>query len=328
MRVEGRKEERGRSVAPRSLNETVQPLARAAAPGRVQSAHPVGFREGSTAAWGGVSERQRKKHIRWLLSLAQAHSWEAVVSELEKRRLTRPWRFSTTRTEIGAIMGAVPRADFYRLPCVLGKPTTAWTDYLKVIDRGVIMELATVAQALPMTVAHMARALGLAETDPPVMLFMLLMWALVARPGCALTVSPVHMQAVQAMLKVRFVEGKGVKMRGVPYTVHTHCPIKWNRFIAAAILNRADERYLFRQRECLSIRKRTLALIRRVDPKYQLYSFRRGAAITLQRTGAKIEEIMAFTGHASASMCSRYLEWGWWDVTLAKRYTTLAKQLW
>lgn len=190
------------------------------------------------------------------------------------------------------------------------------------------MELATVAQALPMTVAHMARALGLAETDPPVMLFMLLMWALVARPGCALTVSPVHMQAVQAMLKVRFVEGKGVKMRGVPYTVHTHCPIKWNRFIAAAILNRADERYLFRQRECLSIRKRTLALIRRVDPKYQLYSFRRGAAITLQRTGAKIEEIMAFTGHASASMCSRYLEWGWWDVTLAKRYTTLAKQLW
>ena len=199
---------------------------------------------------------------------------------------------------------------------------------MKVIDRGVILELDTVSQALPMTVTHMAQALGLAKADPQVILFMLLMWALVARPGCALTVSPHHMEAVRHLLKVRFVEGKGVKMRGVPYTVHTHCPTQWNRVIAAAIASRQGERYLFRQRDGQGIRKRTIAIIRQVNARYQLYSFRRGAAITLQRTGAKIEEIMAFTGHATAMMCSRYLEWGWWDVTQAKHHSDLAKNLW
>ncbi len=229
---------------------------------------------------------------------------------------------------MGVIMGAVPRAGFYRLPCALGKTTTAWTDYMKVINRGVIMELDTVSQALPMTVEHLNRALTMAQSDPPVRMFMILMWSLVARPGCALTVSPPHMDASGDRLKVRFVEGKGVKMRGVPYTVHTHCPSRWNSLVTAAIANRQGERYLFRQSDGTGIRKRTLALIREIDVRYQLYSFRRGAAITLQRTGATINEIMSFTGHATAMMCSRYLEWGWWDVTLAKRYTTLAKKLW
>ena len=86
--------------------------------------------------------------------------------------------------------------------------------------------------------------------------------------------------------------------------------------------------YVFRQDTAPDLRRRALAAMRRIDMRYEMYSFRRGAALQLQRNGATVPQIRKFTGHASDLMCERYLEWGWNDKNEQEEMSALAMALW
>ena len=280
----------------------------------------------------GLSRAQQRKHRKWLAMLVEKNvqSWAGVRRMVEQLRTTRQWRWSTTQTAAGAIMGAVKRAVQYGLRCrVPLKQDQAWADWTREIKRNVIKEIDTLEQAKPVSAQHVDVMLrrALLNDDIDLWAFLLLMFALVSRPGCVSMLRSSQTKATpDGWLRARFLEGKGVTMRGIPYTVHSTLSPEWttlfNQFIAT------KEKFIFTPASVPNIRKRALEAMRRVDKDYVHYSFRRGGALHLQSMGATIAEIRQFTGHASDAMCLRYLEWGWNNVAMAVRPRELARSMW
>ena len=127
-------------------------------------------------------------------------------------------------------------------------------------------------------------------------------------------------------LRARFLEGKGVTMRGIPYTVHSTLSPEWTALFTQWANTKG--KFLFPPTGVPQLRKRALVAMRWVDVAYVHYSFRRGGALHLQANGATVSEIRQFTGHASDAMCLRYLEWGWNNVAMAARPRELARSMW
>lgn len=249
---------------------------------------------------------------------------------LEQLRITRLWRWSTTQTAAGAIMGAVKRALQYGLRCrVPLKTDQAWADWTREVKRQVVKEIDTLEQAKPVSASHVDTMLrrALKDDDVDLWAFLLLMFALVSRPGCVSMLRTTQTKVgTDGWLRARFLEGKGVTMRGIPYTVHSTLSPEWTPMFTQWANTKG--KFLFAPTMVPQLRKRALVAMRWVDAEYVHYSFRRGGALHLQAKGATIAEIRQFTGHASDAMCLRYLEWGWGNVAMAIRPRELAKTMW
>ena len=280
----------------------------------------------------GISLRHQRRHVKWLGILAEKRvtGWAGVRRLLDDRRVSRPWRWSTTQTAAGTIVGAVKRADQYGLPCrVPVKVDQAWADWCREVKRQVVKEMDTLEQARPVTARHVDVMLREACTigDYDLWAFLLLMFALVSRPGCVSMARKSQTEiSNDGWLRVRFLEGKGVTMRGTPYTVHSALSTEWAEMFRVWVSSR--DYFLFEPASVPKLRQRALVAMRRVHPEYQHYSFRRGGAMHLQAMGASVTEIRQFTGHTTDTMCLRYLEWGWANVAMASRPRELAATMW
>ncbi len=156
-------------------------------------------------------------------------------------------------------------------------------------------------------------------------LFLIFMWAAAARPGCTLLLRLENIGTTETTVKMRFTEGKGVTMRRRPYTVHSTLG-EFHVWVQNALPRRRG--YLFSQRRAPKIRARALLLMRQSDREYEQYSFRRGAAIAMHRSGVPVSTVRRFTGHASDDMTERYLEWGWYDLAQAQENAVSSMHLW
>ena len=249
---------------------------------------------------------------------------------LDEFRVSRPWRWSTTQTAAGTIVGAVKRAIQDGLPCrVPVKVNQFWTDWCRMVKREVVKEMDTLDQAKPVTAIHVDVMLreAYANDDMELWAFLLLMFALVSRPGCV-SMARTSQTSISrdGWMRTRFLEGKGVTMRGTPYTVHSALSPEWADVFRTWASSRGY--FLFDPAAVPKLMERALVAMRRVDPQYQHYSFRRGGAMHLQAMGASVAEIRQFTGHTTDAMCLRYLEWGWANVAMAKRPRELAATMW
>lgn len=295
--------------------------------GAVEARGPTAGNGGGSTAWKGISARQRKQHVKWLGVVRSCTDWGQVIKVLEEFRGQRRWRWSTLQTAAGQIMGAVPRALYYGLPCCLPVRDSEWRDFTRRVKIEVILELGTIKQAHPASWEHVRAMIreALAKGDRELAVFLAVMWACVARPGCAILIRSAQTRVNGNRLKCRFLQGKGVTMRQRPYTIHT--VLGEYGAIVQSWVETAGE-FVFRQETSLDLRRRALAAMRRLDLRYEMYSFRRGAALQLQRNGASVPQIRKFTGHATDMMCERYLEWGWNDVNEQEEMSALAMALW
>ena len=290
---------------------------------------PEGFHEGDTVTASGISASQRKRHVKWLVAIRKCKAWREVADVVEKQRLACRWRWSTTRTVLGTIMGAVPRAPMYRVRCRLPKDRgPAFKDYVRSVENGVMREVSSLNQATPATpevilkIVRECFRLGRIELA----VYLILMWSCAARPEDTLKLQPPNVEVQpNGRCRARWVEGKGVVMRRQPYTVHTVIPAEFVSRVRAYMF---DKHHLPRLFSDVSLKKQLMKLLKAIDPQFTLYSIRRGAAITLATSGTPVATIMLFTGHASAAMCLRYLSWGWFEGHASAECARAAQNLW
>ena len=290
---------------------------------------PEGFHVGDAVTASGISAKQRKRHVKWLIAVRHCKAWREVSDVVEKERVSRRWRWSTTRTVLGTIMGAVPRAQMYRVRCRLPKDRgPAFKDYVRSVENGVMAEVSTLNQATPaspeviLKIVRECFRLGLVELG----VYIIVMWACAARPEDTMKLQPPNVDVrPDGRCRARWVEGKGVVMRRQPYTVHTVIPTEFVERVRGFLFTRHGLPRLFND---ATLRQQLTKMLKSVDPSYTLYSIRRGAAITLATAGTPLPTIMLFTGHTSAAMCLRYLSWGWFEGHAAAECATAALSLW
>jgi integrase len=277
--------------------------------------------------WGAVGAKSRMKHLKWLEFLRPICTWRDLVVAMERLRTVRNWRFSTTSTALGEVLGAIKRSQMYGIPCRLIGKSPVIDDYRKGLQLGMITELETLKQATPLTVENVRRIVqkNLIK-DQEVATYISLMWATAARPGCIEKLKVKNVSVENLSLKCLFTEGKGVRCRRRPYTIHSSLSMVAVR----AVQNWLEQRkslYLFNQHDS-TLRKRVLQAIRVQVKDATLYSMRRGAALALMKGGATLTEVQNFLGHTSSETTERYLGWGWEDRNQASINAQRAKALW
>ena len=268
-----------------------------------------------------ISTRQRQQHRLWLEKIKHCRSWRGVIDILEQSRKSVPWRWSTTKTKLGIILGAVPRAVYYGVPCRLGAQGAEVRDYQRRVTMGVINELDTIKQAIPLSLEQnkIITRRQLLRGDLEAAVYTMCLWALVSRPKCALALRTRLVSVNDPEFRAKFIEGKGVTMRQRPYTIQSQLSpemcLVMQRWLKIRSLK--NERFVFEQlpKHQEALRKRVLADVRNVNPAMELYSFRRGSALTMHRGGASVAAVREFTGHSNDAMTERYLEYGWWNVS-------------
>lgn len=271
-----------------------------------------GVPEGLQLAEGAITVSQRDKHRRWLHRLASVRSASDLIQLLEAMRKERGWKYSTTSTKLGEIMGAVRRVDAYggnrRLTSILLE--SVFSDYKRGVHLREMSEEVNFPQ--PLEVAHVERVLGklLEEENWEVLAALALQWGTAARPNCVMLLQVHNVEITHETVRVKFVQGKGVAARGEPYTVHSTLGTWWGP-VSRWLQKRKVQRFLFEETRREIIKTRVRDQLRMVDSKYGLRSIRRGAAIAMARQGVPMDVLLNFTGHRKKEMCLRYLNWGW-----------------
>lgn len=310
----------GAAAAEESEDDGEERGERPTVPSPVGRKRLPGNRSGDVAIREAISSRQRRQHRLWLERIRHCRSWRSVIDLLENSRKTVPWRWSTTKTKLGTILGAVPRAVYYGVPCRLGAQGAEVRDYQHRVTMGVIDELDTIKQAVPLALEQFKRIARrqLMRGDVEAAVYTMILWALTSRPKCGLALRTRLVGVDDPEFRAKFIEGKGVTMRQRPYTIQSQLGPDMCLVMKRWLQDRAakNERYVFSQtpKHQRALRKRVLEDVRRIDPLMELYSFRRGSALTMHRGGASVSAVREFTGHSNDAMTERYLEYGWWNV--------------
>jgi len=265
----------------------------------------------SSLAKLGIVSSTRKGHRRILRQMAQLppHLYDAplatALSEWANlRRTERRWQWSTTTTFLASTQGALQLLPLYtKAPASIElKSSPEWRQTMRTCTRKANEEIGY--QPKPATFADIERAMEEADT-PRLKWALLIAWLTAARGGCTLLLRRENLVLKpKGDLVVMFRRGKGVKARG-PYSVHTKVPSHYLQDFAAW-LDSHPGGWCFPQ-----VKGEHIKLgLRKVDPQLEQRSIRRGALITLAKTGASEETLMRFSGHTNTRTLRRYLGWG------------------
>lgn len=274
-----------------------------------------------------LETRTMVKHRRCLEMIKGMATWEEVITRVEMERTRRSWKASTTLTRMGEVKGALKRSAMYGKQIEIKGDEQLVRDYCKGLQKAMTVEVDQLKQAKPITTQQVDVILTrLFNNDSVLFTFVILMWATAARPECIMQIKKRHVEIEGTRVKILFTSGKGAKCRLRPYTVHSSVGKREYGEAARRFLGKmkADE-LVFKREQWNKIRKDTLKVIRTLDEGLSLYSFRRGAAITLQKDGgATKEQVRTFLGHADVQMTERYMNWGWYDTREAETNSRLA----
>lgn len=248
-----------------------------------------------------------------------------MLTAFEAVRLERGWKWSSTRTNLGTLLGALRRsAKSAWLTCAEIR------DYCKAVDRNVIAERPDYPK--PLVAAHAVALLKkLRRSTPSLAVFLALQWSCSSRPHCTALLAPqdvtIDVQAQTATLL--FTRGKGAWSRRAPYAVHTSLGFM-TPVVETYLRSRMPHTTLFpaEGREYEALKRDLRNALRSMDASYRLGSIRRGALEKLAETGADAETLKFFSGHKTMASLLRYLRWGRRYRRLRQKMTRVALNLW
>lgn len=267
-----------------------------------------------------LTKRTRQQHGKWkelllLLTTDDDKAARKCIDTLERMRKENKWRWSTTATQLGRLMGAMARCGRERL-----KAHWRLRDYRRLAELEVHKEAAA-ARAVAYGKATVQQVLDLVSDEAK--LFGIFMWATAARPSDVERIRTEHVQWNGAQLTIRYVEGKGVKARSAPYTVHTVVPQRWASL--AALISRTRE-FVFARETAVRCRNEIRHQLKQLGLPADLRGFRRGALQAM--SGCDEAVVRQFSNHASKRQLDRYLKYGWLNRKDAKNMRSAAKNLW
>ena len=244
---------------------------------------------------------------------------EAIFEALEIARMTRPWRYTTPESALGALQGAwkrmnmytlaAPRLAFYQLA------SSPWIlDARRAITRLAAAEERT--QAFVITSSHVQEMLRNVRSDLPIHAFATIAWWSCGRCGDVQKLEKRNVTLSETgELFISWTSGKGVTLTGAGYSIASHIPPHTEIFkTLRAFLLSAPAGPLFPSKskwgaDQWGIRVRNE--LRKVVPQACQKSFRKGAIIAMMSHPDVSEEtVRMFSGHRSIASLRIYTSFG------------------
>lgn len=293
--------------------------------------HNSPLAQGDTVQFLSITKAHAKKQAKWLLRIwndriETAHDLLCLMGRLARER---KWAPSTMMTNIGTVLGALPRAGILRVPCRLPwniKEDQEVKEFLRIWRHKAFEHPVRFAKLV--TRNEMARAAQDLYYDKnyQALVLLVLIWSTGARTACALRLSSENIAFTATGIKIRFVAGKGVYARKAPYTVHTTVG-PWTVIVRRYLLRlRTPE--LFPESTWKSVGKAMLDAVKTHQPQAESRSLRRSVLSLLAQQGAEARTLLHYSGHTTESMLLRYLGWGWFHGEMNLKGTAASACLW
>jgi hypothetical protein len=254
----------------------------------------------------------RKEHIRYLRHLSEMDPIyttmplpKAIVEWIHERRTSRTWTWATTHKALMTCFHALIILPIYYKVCaglnLLTSPI--YQQALKAAARSKAEE--TARQPKAMSIPTLCSTM-VAETDTTRKAVLALMWTTTARVGCVLSLTKKDVTILPSgTIQVLFRLGKGAKMRGRPYLVHT-VPLPPLFLDPITTVYTAATTLMFPGLNAAAM----LPTFRLVDKTMEARSIRRGSLQAMAKAGTPVEVLMMYSGHTSPKTLFTYLNWG------------------
>ena len=267
-----------------------------------------------------ITKSTNAKH-RALIDLFFGCCVTEIIEYFDRQMATRRWVCTTVRTKLGNLLGANSRTKHALFP----NSDPQMKDYIKHIDNLCLSH--DVKFPFPLnkeTATRIAEYLKDKKDDEFLALFAL-QWSTTARTSDVLLLQKRRMWIANTDITVTFIEGKGVKARGSPYTVATATP-----FITAVNrqIRESSGPMLFPVESHDRLRDRFRRVLKLFDERLELRSLRRGSLQHMASQGVSLEVLMSFSGHKSRTTLLRYLNWGTFATVMLNDQTSAATLLW
>lgn len=260
--------------------------------------------------WLGFAKATSDEHLNGLKLFASNVREEdqlvhALIEALERLRVTREWRWSTTLKRATSLQGALAILPLYfkgSVPIYL-KKCPVWVKHLSHFSKRAKEEAPK--QAKPTSAEQVQEAIGLfKKKNVAIAVALMLGWLTAARLGCILQLQKEDVRIDKNRFSVTFKRGKGVRLRG-PYTVYSiPLPDQWMEIWREYIKTRNVKLFSESVTGC-----KLKEALREVDPELEQRSIRRGALQTMAEFGTEEDTLMLFSGHTQVSTLRRYLNW-------------------
>ena len=281
----------------------------------------------------GITAAHRQRQNRIMDEMAGTNSPAELVQKFEKYRLGRvpAIKWSTVAVKIGTFHGScrrlpLPQREFYS--AMLSDPL--FRDYEAEVGHRRLEE--EVRFPTPLAKAHVHAVLSRlrAAVSYMALSFLLVCWATTQRPRCIskLQLRNITFDKAKNKFTAKFVEGKGVRMRKMAFTVATSTG-PWAQIFDIYISTRRNlnAKFLFPQDSFPALFKKIRDEMRQHNQTYEMRSPRRGALQEMALAGATVKTLMAFSGHSKTETLLRYLDWGFHLVSRHRRTVKQSKVL-
>lgn len=318
--VEGQTGERSKSVDRRKVrNVSVNPRSHRGS----QHCDDTDMSGGVTFVPLSITASTHRKHLK-LLELVGNRSPQQIVVLLRGERRRRKWKWSTLRTKIGNLYGANTMSGYRCFPiqCPILR------DFRRFVDQCALSELPKFPLAL--TLEHATRiveTLKLKKAYTALAVFSL-WWACAARLSDIFVIhsNKIVVGSENNTVQVTFVEGKGVKARGEPYTMMVVNPFAVH--LQKLIRERGHRKYLISPLQHTELTALFKVMLKAFDKRYELRSPRRGALQAMGMHGTPLAVLRSISGHRSDAMLLRYLDWGRFAAVQSNAQVTATNLLW
>lgn len=275
---------------------------------QVRKAHRKEESQLSPSVARGLAVSTRNCHrrcIRWLETAPDPEKEEEVsgwlIRLVEEENRKKGWKGTTLATKWATLQGCLVNLPLYRqgVPPVLLRNSPEWGMGLK--GAGNAGKASIPSQPMPLTLQLLKEAIAL-EPIKAVRVALELAWISAARGGDILKLRTRDVEETGEGTRIKFVIGKTATSQ--PYTV------------ATTVLSPEAKEYLKEKRETEWLfpglsGEAIKRAVRRVDPRLEQRSVRRGAIQTLAATGMEDSEILHYSQHRSLDTLRRYLDFGW-----------------
>ncbi len=281
----------------------------------------------SALAWESLNWETRRDHIRWLrelrslpADLEQLPLQSAVIELVRRMAVAKAWSITTVRKTLTTIRGALLALPMYT------REAEGWDIADNPEWRAAQAAVGKLTNATP---SNPPPAMSYAEyqavckgiSDPLVLLFVQLMWALAGRPGDVAGLKAENiMLGTQAKRKggedtedtvvpitVTIRVGKGARFRG-PYPVSSTITKSTAETITKLLNQMEPGQRIFPDAQAM--KKAAKAAIEHADSRLKLPSVRKGAARHLAAGGMSLAELATVLGHTRTSTTVIYLGYG------------------
>jgi len=321
-RIFGAGTQRGRATT--GLTQ-VRPRSQRRSPSRSSSDSDADDQQPELTGETAISGPQRRRHTTMVELSAGAVSPEHLVKLWEKTRRERGWKWSTTSTFLGALLGAMKSSwlgDKARVAERI-RPFVAsrrFKEYVSSVQKKTISE--TVNFPTPAKIAQVLAMGRAAAASTRARAAILLAWVFAGRTAdiLKLQTSRIVLKAPRttgltaadskATIMAQFVEGKGVSARKQAFTIAAYVPAELLSLLREFLESRMGSKYLFSPQTRKQVENEMRKLLR---PRgLELRSMRRGALQTMASAGAPATTLRYFSHHSNDETLERYLSWGWY----------------